>query len=454
MAAPRGAPARRAAPPRALPAAALLLAALLGAARPVTAKKTTAAYGTPPNRPGKDVFATAANLTKVMLDDPLALCNDNSQGVSRAVPLGPTACAAWCKQLGGARPICAHAARGRDCDRCGAARMGAGSRLRAGCGPGRALAWPDVYRALALRCRWLLLCPCVGPALPEQLAGVFGGGAVVRGARRTRSSRHRAPPLGASPACTARGLTPPARAGATTRRRATRAWPRRRGRCPPTGAPRPHGSAQSRDPPTLFAALCQPRPRGTAERPPARRWPENIFLEGIFDTDTKRSPWAHAHKARERALFGAAAMTHACARSDGCPPLVSQVYVGYCSSDAYVGNSGFNANVVGWSFRGARIVTAVIERLIADYALGNTTEPTKMLLGGCSAGARGAMYNLDYGAFALWISRHACALLTARSIHSATRQFPRFCRPALSFAASSTLRCGQTLSRTRRMCCL
>lgn len=210
MAAPRGAPARRAAPPRAPPAAALLLAALLGAARPVTAKKTTAAYGTPPNRPGKDVFATAANLTKVMLDDPLALCNDNSQGVSRAVPLGPTACAAWCKQPGGARPICAHAARGRGCGRCGAARMGAGSRLRAaGCGPGRALAWPDVYRALALRCRWLLLCPCVGPALPEQLAGVFGGGAVVRGARRTPSSRHCTPPLGASHACTARGLTPP-----------------------------------------------------------------------------------------------------------------------------------------------------------------------------------------------------------------------------------------------------
>ena len=70
--------------------------------------------------------------------------------------------------------------------------------------------------------------------------------------------------------------------------------------------------------------------------------------------------------------------------------------MGYCSSDAYVGNSGFNANPVGWSFRGQRIVTAVIERLIADYALGNTTEPTKMLLAGCSAGARGAMYNLDY----------------------------------------------------------
>ena len=76
--------------------------------------------------------------------------------------------------------------------------------------------------------------------------------------------------------------------------------------------------------------------------------------------------------------------------------MFAQVYVGYCSSDAYVGNSGFNANAVGWSFRGQRIVTAVIERLIADYALGNSSEPTKMLLAGCSAGARGAMYNLDY----------------------------------------------------------
>ena len=92
------------------------------------------------------------------------------------------------------------------------------------------------------------------------------------------------------------------------------------------------------------------------------------MMEGIFDTDQKRSPWAQANK----------------------------VYLGYCSSDAWVGNSSFNSNPVGWSFRGSHILASTLQLLVSNYSLGDSQNPTRVLLAGCSAGARGAMANLDY----------------------------------------------------------
>ncbi len=67
----------------------------------------------------------------------------------------------------------------------------------------------------------------------------------------------------------------------------------------------------------------------------------------------------------------------------------------YCSSDAWMGDSGFNSNAVGWSFRGQRIIEAVITDLAANFSLGTAAIGSpRVLLAGCAAGARGAMVNI------------------------------------------------------------
>ncbi len=66
----------------------------------------------------------------------------------------------------------------------------------------------------------------------------------------------------------------------------------------------------------------------------------------------------------------------------------AQVYVRYCSSDAWMGNTAM------WEeqFRGAPTVYAVFRDLMATQGL---AAGAKLLFGGCSAGARGAMVHLD-----------------------------------------------------------
>jgi hypothetical protein len=71
------------------------------------------------------------------------------------------------------------------------------------------------------------------------------------------------------------------------------------------------------------------------------------------------------------------------------------VYIGYCSSDAWVGAQGFNDNAVGWSFQGQAIIEATVARLVANFSMG-ATAPPRVLLAGCAAGARGAMATLEY----------------------------------------------------------
>lgn len=68
------------------------------------------------------------------------------------------------------------------------------------------------------------------------------------------------------------------------------------------------------------------------------------------------------------------------------------VYVGYCTSDAYAGT--VDTSSVGFAFRGRAVVTAVIDDLVTNRGLGNVSG-THVLYGGCSAGARGAMFNTD-----------------------------------------------------------
>ena len=77
----------------------------------------------------------------------------------------------------------------------------------------------------------------------------------------------------------------------------------------------------------------------------------------------------------------------------GRPP---QVFAAYCSSDAWVGNTDdASAETFGFVFRGQRILRAILGALVGIHQLGQRPGH-RLLLAGCSAGARGAMFNLDY----------------------------------------------------------
>ena len=69
-------------------------------------------------------------------------------------------------------------------------------------------------------------------------------------------------------------------------------------------------------------------------------------------------------------------------------------YLKYCSSDLWAGDIPVTPNSFGFQFRGARIVRATITSLIEDKGMGSA-EGTRLLFGGCSAGAIGAMNSLD-----------------------------------------------------------
>ena len=90
--------------------------------------------------------------------------------------------------------------------------------------------------------------------------------------------------------------------------------------------------------------------------------PRQMHMGGVFDTDPKRNPFAEVNK----------------------------VLVGYCSSDAWAGDTD---NLIGenWMrFRGQRILSAVVQTLQASYGM---DAARSVVMGGCHEGARGAMYN-------------------------------------------------------------
>lgn len=107
------------------------------------------------------------------------------------------------------------------------------------------------------------------------------------------------------------------------------------------------------------------------------RWPMQMKMSGIFDSDPERNPWAGANL----------------------------VQIGYCSSDMWVGNVVANDTPLtnlenalgnnGWNFKGQRIIQATMAVLAAEYGMGEVPN-TRLLFGGCSEGASGAMFNLDY----------------------------------------------------------
>jgi hypothetical protein len=71
-----------------------------------------------------------------------------------------------------------------------------------------------------------------------------------------------------------------------------------------------------------------------------------------------------------------------------------KIYLKYCSSDSWLGDAPASATTFNYAFRGARIVAATIASLQANHGLGSSAGQ-QLLLGGCSAGARGAISSLD-----------------------------------------------------------
>merc|ERR1712139_494461 len=66
------------------------------------------------------------------------------------------------------------------------------------------------------------------------------------------------------------------------------------------------------------------------------------------------------------------------------------VRVGYCSSDIYLGNVAASESTWGLEFRGEQIVRATFAKMIAELGFG-AHEGTRLVFGGASAGARGAL---------------------------------------------------------------
>jgi len=85
---------------------------------------------------------------------------------------------------------------------------------------------------------------------------------------------------------------------------------------------------------------------------------------GIFDSDAEKSGFGNSNR----------------------------VYVKYCSSDLWMGDVAASDATFGFAFRGQRIANAVVAALVQKHGM---SSGARLLFGGCSAGAIGAMLNLD-----------------------------------------------------------
>jgi hypothetical protein len=81
----------------------------------------------------------------------------------------------------------------------------------------------------------------------------------------------------------------------------------------------------------------------------------------------------------------------------------TQVFVKYCSSDIYSGDSEQQVNGMTMQFRGHKIVTAIIADLQDTTVIPapNLKDATQVLVGGSSAGSYGAASNMDWIALEL-----------------------------------------------------
>ena len=111
-------------------------------------------------------------------------------------------------------------------------------------------------------------------------------------------------------------------------------------------------------------ASCDARAEDAKFEMSSTHWPKVQTVGGVFSRSAL-NPWADAHK----------------------------VDLSYCSSDAWVGDVAASPATYGYAFRGQRIIEATLADVALNRGLGSTAQ---VLFGGCSAGARGALFNLDY----------------------------------------------------------
>lgn len=114
------------------------------------------------------------------------------------------------------------------------------------------------------------------------------------------------------------------------------------------------------------AASCAARNASSPALMGSGSWPDARTLGGIFDGDAGKNP-----------LFAAA----------------RAVYVPYCTSDSWIGDSPDATATPPWVFRGRRVLDAVLRDLQESQHMQG--DNVAVVLTGCSAGARGALYNLD-----------------------------------------------------------
>ena len=70
----------------------------------------------------------------------------------------------------------------------------------------------------------------------------------------------------------------------------------------------------------------------------------------------------------------------------------NRIFVKYCTSDFWSGDAAATNLTWNFAFRGSRVVSAVITDLLENKGMGSTAGQ-RLLFGGCSAGAIGAMNN-------------------------------------------------------------
>mmetsp|Transcript_17009 Transcript_17009/g.40983 ORF Transcript_17009/g.40983 Transcript_17009/m.40983 type:complete len:408 (-) Transcript_17009:74-1297(-) len=122
----------------------------------------------------------------------------------------------------------------------------------------------------------------------------------------------------------------------------------------------------------------------------SRTW--HIFLEGgsaCWDAES-----CALRRFDRTSSAGAAHMLHldgVFSRIDHPLADAGKVFIKYCSSDSWVGNASTVIFDDTWHFRGKQIVSAVVDQLLrSDMRFADV-----VVVGGCSAGGRGALYNLD-----------------------------------------------------------
>ena len=121
-------------------------------------------------------------------------------------------------------------------------------------------------------------------------------------------------------------------------------------------------------------ASCLQRTHLMPEATSSQGWPVSLSLGGLFAPSGKKNPLAGANKA----------------------------FLGYCSSDAWQGDTPAGGSNAGLAFRGQRIVRATLAALVSQHGLGSSLtkgkagKPDRLLLAGGAAGGRGAILLLDH----------------------------------------------------------